>query len=78
MTNQSIKLAFGRFWQHVIAKLNNYATTESLNNAIADIELRNLPSVTTADNGKVLMVVDGTWQATTLSAAVNTDDEVSV
>ena len=36
MANQSIKSAFERLWHHVILKLNNYATTESLDEHIAD------------------------------------------
>lgn len=30
MTNQSILAAFERLWQHVLTKVNNYATTETL------------------------------------------------
>jgi hypothetical protein len=30
MANQSIKAAFARFWHHVMVKLNDYATVESL------------------------------------------------
>lgn len=37
MANQSIKNAFRTFWYQVILKLNNYATTESLDAHIADV-----------------------------------------
>lgn len=55
MANQSIQSAFERLWYHIILKLNNYATTESLDKL--------LPQVTEDDNDKVLMVVDGIWAA---------------
>lgn len=29
MTNQSIKAAFERFWQHVLAKINEVMSTKS-------------------------------------------------
>lgn len=38
----------------------------------------NLPEVTTADNGKVLMVVNGTWQAVTLNLTTDADGVLSV
>lgn len=37
MANQSIKSAFERLWHHIVLKLNNYATTESLDEHIADM-----------------------------------------
>lgn len=36
-----------------------------------NLSIRQLPSVTSADNGKVLMVVNGNWQATSLPLASN-------
>lgn len=38
----------------------------------------NLPEVTTADNGKILMVVNGTWQAVTLNLTTDADGVLSV
>lgn len=38
----------------------------------------NLPEVTTADNGKVLMVVDGRWQAVNLNLSVDADGNLSI
>lgn len=38
----------------------------------------NVPEVTSADNGKVLMVVNGTWQAVSLNLSVDADGIVSV
>ena len=35
------------------------------------VELGSLPKVTSSDNGKVLMVVDGTWQAVTLTLSTD-------
>lgn len=37
-----------------------------------NLSIRQLPSVTSADNGKVLMVVNGNWQVTSLPLASNT------
>lgn len=37
MANQSIKSAFERFWHHVVLKLNDYATTKSLDAHIDDV-----------------------------------------
>ena len=37
-----------------------------------------LPEVTTADNGKVLMVVDGVWTTATLNLSVDDEGVVSV
>lgn len=38
----------------------------------------NLPEVTTADNGKILMVVNGKWQAVDLNLSVDADGVLSV
>lgn len=38
----------------------------------------NVPEVTEADNGKILMVVNGTWQAVTLNMSVDADGVLSV
>jgi hypothetical protein len=38
----------------------------------------NLPEVTAADNGKVLMVVNGTWQAVNLNLSVDANGVLSV
>lgn len=40
--------------------------------------VQNLPEVTAADNGKVLMVVNGTWQAVNLNLSVDANGVVSV
>ena len=37
-----------------------------------------LPTVTTADNGKVLMVVNGSWQAVDLNMSVDANGVVSI
>ena len=37
-----------------------------------------IPEVTAVDNGKVLMVVNGTWQAVSLNLSVDADGVVSV
>jgi hypothetical protein len=37
-----------------------------------------LPAVTTADNGKVLMVVDGAWKLVQLNLSVDANGVVSV
>ena len=37
-----------------------------------------LPKVTAADNGKVLMVVNGTWQAVTLNMSIDANGVLSV
>jgi hypothetical protein len=37
-----------------------------------------IPEVTTSDNGKVLMVVNGTWQAIALNMSVDTNGVVSM
>lgn len=48
--------------------------------AIMDINtiLDELPKVTTADNGKVLMVVNGAWAVVDLNLTVDADGVVSV
>lgn len=38
----------------------------------------NLPAVTEADNGKILMVVNGKWQAVSLNLSVDADGVVSI
>ena len=38
----------------------------------------NLPGVTTADNGKVLMVVDGIWQLVDLNLSVDDSGVLSI
>lgn len=43
----------------------NYAKIEYVNAKIAE----NIPTVTTADNGKFLRVVDGAWSAVTIPIA---------
>jgi len=48
-------------------------------NAYVDSKISTvLPSVTTADNGKVLMVVDGKWKAVDLTMSIDTNGVVSV
>lgn len=50
----------------------------SVNGATGTITLSVLPDVTTADNGKVLMVVDGTWQVVALNMSVDSNGVVSI
>lgn len=38
----------------------------------------NVPDVTIADNGKILMVVNGTWQAVELNMSVDANGVISI
>lgn len=62
MANPSIYAAFERLWQHVNARLGNYALRSDLPN-IDDIN--QVPESDVNDNGKFLRVVDGeaAWSA---------------
>jgi hypothetical protein len=76
VTNQSIKSAFERFWQHVIIKLDKYATIENLDTHLADksnphnvtktqIGLGNVDNIADADkNVKHAISSDSTVMAT--------------
>ena len=44
----------------------------------SDEEIPMLPQVTTADNGKVLMVVNGAWAVVDLNLTVDADGVVTV
>ena len=51
---------------------------QSVNGQTGDVILSVLPDITTADNGKVLMVVDGAWQLVSLNLSVDADGVVSM
>lgn len=50
----------------------------SVNGKTGAITIDKLPSVTTADNGKVLMVVDGAWKVVSITMTIDGDGVVSV
>ena len=54
----------------IYAELAETGQTMSLiQTGIAELSKKVMPTVTAADNGKVLMVVDGEWEAVTIPAA---------
>lgn len=59
MTNNSLYAAFAQFWLHVQQLVDSKAGTGGAG----------LPTVTTADNGKFLQVVNGAWAAATIPSA---------
>lgn len=54
------------------------APIQSVNGQTGEVILSVLPDVTTDDNGKVLMVVDGAWQLVSLNLSVDADGVVSM
>ena len=50
----------------------------SVNGQTGRVMIDALPSVTTADNGKILMVVDGVWQVVTSNLSVDANGVLSV
>lgn len=50
----------------------------SVNGATGDVTIDALPSVTSADNGKVLMVVDGAWKLVNLNLSIDANGVVSM
>ena len=50
----------------------------SVNGKTGAITVVTLPNVTTSDNGKVLMVVNGTWSVVDLTMSVDTNGVVSI
>lgn len=50
----------------------------SVNGKTGAVTISALPAVTTADNGKVLMVVSGAWQAVDLNMSIDSNGVVSV
>lgn len=50
----------------------------SVNGKTGIVTIDTLPTVTTADNGKVLMVVNGAWQAVDLNMSVDANGVVSI
>ena len=45
---------------------------------ISELDRNNLPDVTTADNGKILMVVNGAWKAISINLSVDTNGVLSI
>ena len=66
MANTSIYAAFERMWQHIVAKLGNYALKDELPNIDS---INSVPESTVDDNGKFLRVVDGAAAWTTVPDA---------
>ena len=50
----------------------------SVNGKTGEVTISALPAVTTSDNGKVLMVVNGAWQVVDLNLSIDTNGVVSV
>lgn len=50
----------------------------SVNGKTGAVTISALPAVTTADNGKVLMVVNGAWQVVDLNMSIDTNGVVSI
>ncbi len=50
----------------------------SVNGQTGDVTTSVLPTVTTADNGKVLMVVDGAWAVVDLNLAIDSNGVLSI
>lgn len=50
----------------------------SVNGKTGNVSVSGLPEVTTADNGKVLMVVNGAWQVVDLNLTVDDDGNLSI
>ena len=66
MANASIYAAFERMWQHVVAKLGNYALKDEIPNID---NINSVPESSADDNGKFLRVVDGSAQWSTVPNA---------
>jgi hypothetical protein len=66
---KAVSMENGTTVEAVIGNIN-----EQLNDAMSKV----LPAVTSADNGKVLMVVDGKWQMVTLNLTVDENGVVSM
>ena len=73
MDDGSKKLATEEYVSTLVGDTN---VATQISNAIS--ELNTLPAVTTADNGKVLMVVDGAWKLVQLNLSVDANGVVSV
>jgi hypothetical protein len=70
-------------WNHIVAKLGKkverdelYELETTLREEINEVDT--LPKVTSADNGKVLKVVDGKWQLVVPSITVDENGVVSM
>ena len=50
----------------------------SVNGQTGDVATSVLPTVTTEDNGKVLMVVNGTWAVVDLNLAIDSNGVLSI
>ena len=65
-----------RLWNKILLKIEGMATETYVNEKIAMAPT--LPTVTDADNGKVLMVVNGEWQVVSLNLSVDDNGTLSV
>ena len=63
--------------QYSVSNPPPYPVT-SVNGQTGRVVLNELPPVTTSDNGKVLMVVDGAWQVVTLNLSVDSNGTMSI
>ena len=50
----------------------------SVNGKTGTVTVSELPTVTTADNGKVLMVVNGSWQVVDMTLSISSDGVISI
>ena len=50
----------------------------SINGKTGTVTVSELPAVTAADNGKVLMVVNGSWQVVDMTLSINADGVISI
>lgn len=50
----------------------------SINGKTGTVTVSELPTVTASDNGKVLMVVNGSWQVVDMTLSINSDGVISI
>lgn len=71
------KAGLEHLWTQILARLGDKMDADQVATAISDA-MSIIPEVTEADNGKVLMVVDGAYQLVSLNLSVDANGVVSV